>query len=460
MEIEKHCVFCFSVIDESKEYYTCDCDSPHYMYRSCMEKHQINHCPFQQSSFGGPMIETFRTTPTGLVFHQNSCFLDVLLQIFLSSDSNFLKDVLLKRDPLTFDYREENISFCEKGSIYGQYSKRDIIRVFRGLAINLQRDLNNLVAASEHNDQKCTLIRESLAICMRSVFGASTFHSFTPPFVLEKVLRPVYDLFRNQIHNRDIGRDAKELSEIIGWERHALASANAIQAKAIFQKYPFFSFLPSTTNAMDMLVTNILKLSVTDSMAPGSMNEPLDVYDLFCSIFPPLLMKNALYRSPSNIKFVHALNLNSYVDAEDDMTISLKVLSENPLIVFDNYDQYKTLSRANIDMSNQTAKIVNRPLAEHLLIAGEKFALVAVILLEGELIKQGDYAGLFQTTGANHYTAYIRFKRTWYYFDDKGMDGKRAARFKRIGAFPKAVLDVQHKFLPHMFFYSRADFTR
>lgn len=455
--MEKQCSLCHNQIEEDKEYYTCSCNPPHYMYKSCMKACEIEECPFAQSSFGGPMIETFKTTPTGLVFHENSCFLDVLLQIFLSSDSNYLKDVLLHQDPLSFDYNENHVGLCEKASIYGHYTKPQLIKIFRSMAINLQNDFKRLVAASEKQDQSCTLIRENLAVCARSVFGSSSFSKFfNKTFVRDRILRPVYTTFR---FTRDIEKDAEEVSKIISIYVSQLRIANAAQTREILHRHPFFAWIPSNTNAMDMIVTNILKESVTDSMAPGTMNDPAEIYTLFCSIFPPLLMSYSMYYNKDKVEVSPMLDLFSYVDTQSDVVVSLQRLAANPLIVFNNMYQYPILSDIHFAKPSGGISLnVTRPLTEHILLAGERFTLVAIIILNGERGEAGGaYAGIMYETGASHYTAYIRYKSYWYYYNDLE---KKAPRFKKIGALAKTVFDANATQIPYMFFYSRSDFTR
>jgi hypothetical protein len=458
---EKNCLLCHNKIEDAKseEIYVCDCNPPHAMYKKCMERNDINECPFAKLSstlFGGPMIETFRETPTGLMFHENSCFLSVLLQIFLSSDSQHLKNILLRADPLNFNYAEDEIDTCEKESIYGHYSKKQLIRILRTLAINLQSDFNTLIKNSQtQKDQTCTMVRETLAICMRSVFGHSSLVKFkSVDFIRDEWLGPIYTMFR--FSYRNLKKDAEYVQLLIGVEENHLRVGDRDKIHEILGK--FFGWIPAGNNAFELIVNKFIELSMKHGMVDGAVQDPVEVYKLFCAIFPPLMV-NFKWHGQRSLVRESSVSLFYYVDGENadkfgstiGYLLSLQSLINNPLIVFNNNRQYRKLSESNIDMRDEPM-IVNRPLAENILLAGVQYGMVAMILHNGKKLANGE----FIESSSSHYTAHIRHKRIWYYFDDNARKG--TPRFLREGAFPKHALDATEKAIPVLFFYARSDY--
>lgn len=356
-------------------------------------------------------VEESEKIPTGLVWVQNSCYLDSLVQIFLSSDSTYLRKILLEEDPNTFVYDEKLIEKCQKNSIYESENPQRTISSLRQLANALQADLKKLMQSLYLENQSCVLIREKLSLCMRDLFEESSYSQLDVDTVEEKILMSVYRDFSVNRNVKEVKEDAALLNSIIREKESSLKKAKTISdVQRILVQSNFFSKTNlSVSNPLTMpaIARNLLKESIKKGKA--AFSDPIDVYNLFARAFPSLIMSIEM-----------AILDVEYLD------VRIVNLADNPLVVLSNTFQKQDL---------------NNILKKEMQWGNQHFSLV----------------GIINFVNGNHYTAYILHKGKWYFYNDIVIKDS-PLRFQAVDRFDPTFFTFRDNILPYMFFYARHDF--
>ncbi len=355
------------------------------------------------------LLEESNEVPVGLQWVENSCYLDSLVQIFLTSDSTYLKTILLEEDIESFNYDERLIEKCQTNSSFSYMStnSKDIIDSLRRLAERLRNDLKRLNQAVYSDNQTCVVVRETLSLCMRDLFTKSSYH-FDINTLEQKVIEPLYDEFSVR---GNVKKDANILFNFIHQNAEQLQNVTTFAEFArIFRNSASLKSLGLKENAYFPLARKVYELSVKNNMAKAVHAHPLDVYTLFARAFPPLMLTTG----------DATLTLNEEILA----LFPASDLAKNKLIVFNNTFQTKDL----------------RPILKNKMEWGhESFLLVAIV----------------NWVNGNHYTSCIRYRGVWYYYDDLA---PKEERFSRIEQLTDVFFTFRNNILPYIFFYARHDF--